>query len=147
MHLGNQKHFLLFLLYSVLICVYTDLLAGPFVYRQFLLYSQQVAEEEVPGAELLLLPITLALSGLLQTVALPLIVGYFQWALWLGVLHDRTTLEDMYEDSEDESDSESDPAKEFSRLERFQKVFGQDRRLWPLPIDSTDFDALFRGDQ
>ncbi|CAD5207295.1 unnamed protein product [Bursaphelenchus okinawaensis] len=120
-HFGNHKHFLVFLIYSVLICTYTDVVAGYYTWAAFVYCRENMVSE-------LLVPISAAATGLIQTISFPIILAWFQYGLWESVLQGILTVEACYEDEK---------AKKVPRsawLGNVKKIFGEHYWVWPLPI-------------
>ncbi|KAI6186931.1 hypothetical protein M3Y98_00187000 [Aphelenchoides besseyi] len=86
-----------------------------------------------PKSTLFIGPLTFSLMGCAQSLIFPCVVIYFQWDFWGDLLRNQTKVEDM----------ENEPKENFdtgSRLENFETIFGKQRTLWFLPLQSTDLE-------
>lgn len=65
-----------------------------------------------------------------------LLLAYFQWGFWTDALADRTTLEDMSAGLQPAEDGERE--KTGPKLRNLEGIFGPDRRLWFVPVQTAD---------
>ncbi|CAD5211569.1 unnamed protein product [Bursaphelenchus xylophilus] len=130
-HYGNHKHFLLFLIYAVVICVYTDIVAGFHTVKAIMRYQDEQIEQ-------LLTPIMLAATGLVQTMSFPPVLIWFQYGLWENVLDGLLTVETCYESNDSELQK-----TEKTKLENIKNFFGENYWLWPWPITTETEERAF----
>ncbi|KAI6213885.1 hypothetical protein M3Y94_00204200 [Aphelenchoides besseyi] len=125
-HLANHKFFLLFLAYVVLMCWFS------FTTTVNALYCTVVDYQQTPKPKSILFvgPLTFSLMGCAQSLIFPFVMIYFQWDFWDDLLKNQTKVEDLENELKESFDTGS-------RLENFETIFGKQRSLWFLPLQTT----------